>query len=332
MAVSSILRRRAFTLVELLVVIAIIGILVALLLPAVQAAREAARRSQCSNNLKQLALGIHNLHSAQNKLPPAGQGYGWCGSTSGGTGDTAILNMSGWVHVLPYLEQGAIYERMDLKQASASQNTGFCCGFTGNGNGTVAGNPATNVNGGLMATHLDTFICPSDPGNRVQAASSAYGPGGSRTGARTNYDFIASRSDSGLSGNGCNYWKRATTRYPFGENSNATFAHITDGTSNTFMVGESTVEVANGEANCWGYRGWVMTGVDPNGGINIWYLLSGQRQRGNLSSWGQAGSLHPGGCQFAYCDGSVRFVSERTSSVVLLETSYMNDGKVHNIE
>jgi len=321
--------RTAFTLVELLVVIAIIGVLVALLLPAVQAAREAARRSSCSNNLKQLALGIHNFESANTRLPPAGESYGWCGSETNGTGDPVIKNMSGWVLVLPYLEQGNIADGFDLSQSFSGQTKGYCCGFGGNKKGSLAGSPASNGNGALLATHIDVFVCASDPGDRVQGPSTAYSPGGTARGARTNYDFIASRSDSGLGTNGCNYWSRARSavRYPFGENSRSKFASITDGTSHTFMVGESTVEVANGQGNCWGYRAWVMTGVDPNGGINVWDIPSGSTTptKGNLNSWGQAGSLHPGGCQFAMCDASVRFVSERASSVVLLQTARMSD-------
>ena len=322
--------RPGFTLVELLVVIAIIGMLIALLLPAVQAAREAGRRGQCINKMKQLALGVHNYESSHGHFPPAGKGYGWCGSTSGGTGDTTIYNMSGWVLVLPYIEQMPLYQQLDQNQSFSAQATGYCCGYTGNQNGSLSGNPASNINGQLMSTILDTFICPSDPGQRVQTASSAYGPGGSRTGQKTNYDFIASRSDSGLAGNGCNYWSRVTIRYPFGENSDTTFAKITDGSSNTFMVGESTVEVANGQPNCWGYRGWVMTGVDPNGGLNIWDIPTSTNlpDYGNLNSWGQAGSLHPDGAQFAFCDASARFVSQKVASSVLLQVSRMDDGYV----
>lgn len=320
--------RSAFTLVELLVVIAIIGVLIALLLPAVQAAREAARRSQCSSNLKQLALGVHNFESSRKKFPPAGVGYGWCSSAAGGPGDRVILNMNGWVLVLPFVEQENLANRLNLNSAFSNQATGYCCGYTGNANGTLAGNAASNGNGALMSTQLNIFWCPSEAAERIQTANAPYGPGGSLQGAQTNYDFIASRRDAGL-GNQCNAWSREAFKYPFGENSDTTFGKITDGSSNTFMIGESTTDVANGQPNCWGYRGWVMTGVDPVGGINVWDIPTStlRPDRGNLNSWGQAGSLHPTGCLFARCDGSVEFVSENTASVVLQQLSRMSDGQ-----
>ena len=108
-------RRLAFTLVELLVVIAIIGILVALLLPAIQAAREAARRTECTNKMKQLGVAIHNYHDTHKQFPPAGINYGWAGAgvTNPITGQ--ILNVSGWSMTLPFLEQQQLYDQYDFK-------------------------------------------------------------------------------------------------------------------------------------------------------------------------------------------------------------------------
>ncbi len=327
-------RLRGFTLIELLVVIAIIAILIGLLLPAVQKVRAAAARMKCANNLKQLALACHGYENANGKLPPAGVGYGWCGSQPGGTGDTVIQNMSGWVLVLPYIEQNSLAARLDTMGAFSNQVfiPSNCCS-SGNLNGTLASNPATNGNGVLMSTVITTFVCPTDNGNRVEPVSSFYSPSGSHTGALVNYDFITSQNDSGLTftGNGCNYWKRTAAggRYMFGENSNAKITDVTDGTSNTFMLGESTVAVYNGEANSWGYRAWVMTGVDPAAGINDWTWSSlPVPVPGQLGSWGRAGSLHNAGCHFAMGDASVRFVRESVASTTLRQVALMADGSV----
>jgi hypothetical protein len=91
------------------------------------------------------------------------------------------------------------------------------------------------------------------------------------------------------------------------------------------MLGELTVGVANGEGSPWSYRGWVMTGVDPGVGINVWDDPGTGPLVGTLNSWGQAGSLHSGGCFFAMGDGSVRFVSEATTTTVLGQASRMGD-------
>lgn len=321
--------RRGFTLIELLVVIAIIAVLVALLLPAVQQARESARRAQCRNNLKQLGLAVANYESANGRYPPAGIGYGWCNITASNPGTPRIHNLNGLTLLLSFMDKDPLATQFDYSVAVQGLTTGCCCSLTGNTSGTLAGNPA--VHSTILNQQQSAFLCPSDAGNPDQGAGTCYGTTSGTGGAKTNYDFITSRSDFN-----CNNWSvtSQSVRRMFGENSSTKAASVTDGLSNTLMLGETTLNVYNGRTASWGYRGWVMTGVDVEStGINKWFFSASVPViPERLGSWGQAGSAHVGGAHFTLGDGSVRFISENVNLTLLTNLAKMADGNADSLE
>src|SRR5437660_2359355 len=137
--------RRGFTLVELLVVIAIIGVLVALLLPAVQAAREAARRMRCTNNMKQLGLAVHNYHDTNKVFPASVYGYKACDPGAGVQPDPLPLNVTGWVGTLPYVEANSITSNYNFGQAASHATS------------TAAGNPNPLVGDAVISGNGKLF-------------------------------------------------------------------------------------------------------------------------------------------------------------------------------
>ena len=321
--------RRGFTLIELLVVIAIIAVLVALLLPGVQQAREAARRAQCRNNLKQLGLAILNYESATNVFPPAGIGYGWCNTSPTNIGTPRVHNLNGLTLLLSYVDQDPLASQFDYSVGAYDLKAGCCCGLVGNPTATVAGTPAIHTD--LVNLAQSAFRCPSDAGNPNQGIGGCYGTLTGSGGAKTNYDFITSRNDFS-----CNNWSVSAgdQRRMFGENSSTRAASVTDGLSNTLMVGETTFDVLNGRTSSWGYRGWVMTGVDVEAtGINMWFLSATfPTTPGKLGSWGRAGSSHTAGAHFTLGDGSVKFLSENMNLTLLTNLAKMSDGAVTELE
>jgi prepilin-type N-terminal cleavage/methylation domain-containing protein/prepilin-type processing-associated H-X9-DG protein len=315
--------RCAFTLVELLVVVAIIAALIAMVLPAVQKVREAAARAKCQNNIKQIALAVHNYESSYGQLPPAGLNYGWTYKGTGSHSDP-ILNMNGFVLMLSYLEQTALDGLLDKTKAFSNVNTDNA--------GTVL-NPAplaggsADANGALMAKAPAVFRCPTDSGNPVLngAAINRYGPTTALKGSKTNYDFITYSYNELYNSNS---WKTNTPdrRYMFGQNSDLKISQVGDGTSNTFMFAETTLDMYNGTTPSWGYRGWVHTGLDPAYGINTWTYGTVTPIPGRVGSWGYPGSLHSNGCNFAMGDASVRFVPQSLTTTLLRQLSTINEG------
>lgn len=311
--------RSAFTLVELLVVITIIGILIALLLPAVQAAREAARQAQCLNNMKQLGLALNNYESTYGVYPPAGIGYG-CAQNAG-SDDSMILNLNGLVLMFPFMEMQAVSDRWNFNACASNA--------VRNNSGTVMGDPVTSGNAALEAMVLPSLLCPSDMGKKTLIFPDSAHPGNyaiSMTTAlpagKTSYDFIVHWGEYTY----FNYWKRnpGKTRRMFGQNSATAVAMILDGTSNTVAMAERTLEVADGSAAAWGYRGNAMIGVDLDGwaakGINRWdetWNTTYVPKPGKLGEYYGVGSLHPSGAHMLLVDGSARFFTESTNLTTL---------------
>ena len=323
-------RRSGFTLIELLVVIAIIAILIALLLPAVQQAREAARRTQCKNNLKQLGLALHNYHDTHNVLVYSGIGYTWCDPNTSANPSTNpnCTNQNGLVQLLPYFDQGPLYQRFNTSEAHSN--------YTGHVSTNVAGlrgNAITNGNGALAGTVIGGFTCPSDNGNpTLDPTSFHYGIGTGYTGPaprKTSYDFNVVESEYWQ---GCRAWATAasTTRRMFGEGSTTRLTDIKDGTSNTVAMCEGTFEVINGTRSAWAYRGWVQQGVDlASARINTWEFYNvAPPVIGRVGSWQYPGSLHTGGMHVLMGDGAVRFVSENSDRTTLSRLSTISDGQV----
>jgi prepilin-type N-terminal cleavage/methylation domain-containing protein/prepilin-type processing-associated H-X9-DG protein len=322
------LRRLGFTLIELLVVIAIIAVLVALLLPAVQQAREAARRSQCKNNLKQMGLALHNYAEQFNVLPYGTQASGQAAYSIGTTVyapmPSGVKNITGWCALLPNLDQSALYNTMNF---SAAMGPMLRAG------GALANAAFTGPNELAASQKIPMFLCPSDNGPQTCGPNSgtAYGCSTKLMSYKTNYGFSVAYGEQSP------IWQaetlRATaagqnTRCMFGENSNCGFRDVSDGLSNTVMVAETCLDVYDGVTESWACNQHVGAGIQfafpPNGTgtINQWLCCSwaspaytSSNVPGKLGEWGSPGSVHPGGMHVLLGDGSVRFISQNLNVV-----------------
>jgi prepilin-type N-terminal cleavage/methylation domain-containing protein/prepilin-type processing-associated H-X9-DG protein len=300
---SRVLAGRGFTLVELLVVISIIGVLVGLLLPAIQAAREAARRMQCTNKLKQIGVALQNHHSALRRFP------------SGSNIHLLELEygISWRVMLLPYLEQNSLYEQI----------------------GPLPNGGATSLAAETMM--LDTLICPSATEQTVNGIvhvgsnySAVSGSG------RKNEDRMGL---SGVSGD-------VFTDGIFYPDSRTPISRITDGTSNTFAIGERTYFFDDWMQGCFKLGGDPITNLGMGSSHNIVYPLNADNDDPNIGYYRQDtqappgamkimrrndlqfGSDHPGGANFNYADGSVHFIQDSIDFTVYQDMASKDGGEV----
>ncbi len=306
---------RGFTLIELLVVIAIIGVLVSLLLPAVQSAREAARRSQCVNNLKQIGLALHNYESSRGVFPMGVVSYvPWATTCNANSGNPdKRRNFSMFALILPYMEQTSAYNSINFDYSTNDLQGTIHAGYT-------------NYTG--MVVRIAAYVCPTDddaqplayPANPYSQSSYAASSG--------LHDIIRWTScPREIEANGA-----------FARNRTFRLSQFRDGLSNTFMVGEFSRFLNNhphSYTNSWTrFANWTWTGLTgttlastvatavPR--INANVLVPDVPSGANSLSWvtqptalqmGQYGfrSLHPGGAHFLFGDGSVKFLKDSIS-------------------
>ncbi len=313
------LKRRGFTLIELLVVIAIIAILVALLLPAVQQAREAARRSSCKNNLKQIGLALHNYHDVHSVFPPAviHAGLDDCQEFMPQGGQ--ILNHTCYQMLLPFLEQGSLY---DLYNFSLPSGTGRHSGCEATiGSYTITS--ATTRQFNIVNSQIPVFRCPSDPGADV-GTGSAGGTYDSLGAYRTSYGVVAHTNGAGWSGT----WRSATSssKGALGPNGSAKMRDLVDGTSNTMIFIETPlIKTSTSYGPFWNNASWTFF-IQPG---NASYALNVPYNSSSPLSyaWG-SGSFHTGGGQMVMGDGSVRFLSENANLATVQALISVNGGEV----
>ena len=311
-------KRQAFTLVELLVVIAIIGILIALLLPAVQAAREAARRSQCTNNAKQIVLAMHNYNDTHKMFPI---NYG--GNQQYNLNGTGHSWMTG---VLPFVEQSALYDQVDFTLPIGDVNN-------------------RNVNTTAAQTVITSFLCPSD--NNDQGLMSGLRNVTNTPWGVTNYKACAGsnwawgdnptcrhswpKSRWHNDGNGLDRGNGLICRNSDNQRRNYTeFAHITDGTTNSFALGEAVPKWCTHTGWYWFNACTATCGIPLNYESNLIQTDPAQTLETRWDDWGNNYSFysrHPGGANFGMCDGSVDFVSDTIDVTTYRMLGNISDGE-----
>ena len=305
---------RGFTLIELLVVIAIIAILVALLLPAVQQAREAARRAQCKNNLKQLAVALHNYEETHTTFPPGlvtvnptatvvicslWTGFGASDSWTEAQSGAGVHGTSWMLHILPYVEKNTLYEEWDFELSPS-------------------GNRAVGE------TDISFFYCPSRRSD-------------TKSDARMFQGWVRGGTDYGGCLGACNgfhdcgtheFWRVANGNRPeapckgmFRVNSATRIREVTDGTSNTIMIGElDRLDVSNSN---FSQDGWAI-----GGSPTIFSTCSNSCRGPNSNFFEEPASKHVGGIHVGLADGSIRFIADTIDKQLFAALGSMQNDEV----
>lgn len=330
-----------FTLVELLVVITIIGILIALLLPGVQGAREASRRLQCLNNLKQIGLGLHNFHDANSRFPPGGA----VDQPPFGTSTTGAAHGASWlVYLLPYVEQETLYQKFVFPGRSGWDNAH---------NADAYNNVALPVYR-CPSSLLPVFHTMSIGTTGTHVCHPSYA---GISGATEELNPAETRISVGGTATGCCSGGKVSGGGILFPNAKINISNITDGTTNTMIVGESSdfLYTLNGAQVAWssGWHGFFIgcnnANTPPNYGnggdaramnqLSVRYLINQKRgwpnAPGNCGSTGVCDNIgtntpltsaHPGGIDIILADGSCRFVNENLDATTLGRLATRDDG------
>jgi len=332
--------RPAFTLIELLVVIAIIAVLISLLLPAVQAAREAARRIQCTNNMKQLGLALHNYHDLNGVFPP---GRIWSNRSNFPTIFSGDQNTTWFCLMLPMFEQGNLANAFNYALGAEGPVL------------SLSNIPALDANSTVSSTKMSVFQCPSDRQNTFILNPNYAGP------KYGNAPFVYSKGNYAVSwgnaGWGQGFRGTFLSQYrqsAFGHKMDVSLASVTDGSSNTIFMGEVL------QGNTYDVRGMMwssvpggasfMTRFTPNAYVD--YLnqtpggdflnnrptlfctsepvmgLTCSPNASDSDAFAGARSKHPGGINVVMGDGSVRFLKNSVNAVVWQSLNTISSGEV----